>query len=117
MTQHVGVSKRGDGEIVYEPPAGPTIREAITYAIEIAQEEKKPVELHLNDIILTVNQGSKVESIAAKYFSLYTSVYSFSSFKSMPIKTMYFLSEDLKSSVYNALFIGISYIPSFALFL
>lgn len=69
MTQHVGVSKRGDGEIVYEPPAGPTIREAITYAIEIAKEEKKPVELHLNDIILTVNQGSKVESIAAKYFS------------------------------------------------
>lgn len=69
MTQHVGVSKRGDGEIVYEPPAGPTIREAITYAIEIAKEEKKPVELHLNDIILTVNQGSKIESIAAKYFS------------------------------------------------
>lgn len=69
MTQHVGVSKRGDGEIVYEPPAGPTIREAITYAIEIAKKEKKPVELHLNDIILTVNQGSKVESIAAKYFS------------------------------------------------
>lgn len=69
MTQHVGVSKRGDGEIVYEPPAGPTIRQAIAYAIEIAQEEKKPVELHLNDIILTVNQGSKVESIAAKYFS------------------------------------------------
>ena len=69
MTQHVGVSKRGDGEIVYEPPAGPTIREAITYAIEIAKEEKKPVELHLNDIILTVNQESKVESIAAKYFS------------------------------------------------
>ena len=69
MTQHVGVSKRGDGEIVYEPPAGPTIREAITYAIEIAKEEKKPVELHLNDIILTVNQGSKAESIAAKYFS------------------------------------------------
>lgn len=69
MTQHVGVSKRGDGEIVYEPPAGPTIREAITYAIEIAKEEKKPVELHLNDIILTVNQGSKVESIATKYFS------------------------------------------------
>lgn len=67
--QHVGVSKRGDGEIVYEPPAGPTIKEAITYAIEIAQEEKKPVELHLNDIILIVNQGSKVESIAAKYFS------------------------------------------------
>lgn len=69
MTQHVGVSKRGDGEIVYEPPAGPTIKEAITYAIEIAKEEKKPVELHINDIILTVNQGSKVESIAAKYFS------------------------------------------------
>lgn len=69
MTQHVGVSKRGDGEVVYEPPAGPTIREAITYAIEIAKEEKKPVELHLNDIVLTVNQGSKVESIAAKYFS------------------------------------------------
>ena len=69
MTQHVGVSKRVDGEIVYEPPTGPTIRQAIAYAIEIAQEEKKPVELHLNDIILTVNQGSKVESIAAKYFS------------------------------------------------
>lgn len=67
--QHVGVSKRGDGEIVYEPPAGPTIKEAITYAIEIAQEEKKPVELYLNDIVLTVNQGSKVETIAAKYFS------------------------------------------------
>ena len=67
--KHVGVSKRGDGEIVYEPPAGPTIKEAINNAIEIAQEEKKPVELHLNDIILTVNQGSKVESIAAKYFS------------------------------------------------
>lgn len=67
--KHVGVSKRGDGEVVYEPPAGPTIKEAITYAIEIAQEENKPVELHLNDIILTVNQSSKVESIAAKYFS------------------------------------------------
>lgn len=67
--KHVGVSKRGDGEIVYEPPAGPTIKEAINNAIEIAQEENKPVELHLNDIILTVNQGSKVESIAAKYFS------------------------------------------------
>lgn len=69
MTQHVGVSKRGDGEIVYQPPAGPTIKEAIQNAIDIAKEEKKPVELHLNDIILTVNQGSKVESIAAKYFS------------------------------------------------
>lgn len=67
--KHVGVSKRGDGEIVYEPPAGPTIKEAINNAIEIAQEENKPVELHLNDIILTVNPGSKVESIAAKYFS------------------------------------------------
>lgn len=67
--KHVGVSKRGDGEIVYEPPAGPTIKEAINNAIEIAQEENKPVELHINDIILTVNQGSKVESIAAKYFS------------------------------------------------
>jgi hypothetical protein len=65
---HVGMSKRGDGEIIYEPPAGPTIKEAINNAIEIAQEENKPVELHLNDIILTVNQGSKVESIAAKYF-------------------------------------------------
>ena len=63
------MSKRGDGEIIYEPPAGPTIKEAINNAIEIAQDEKKPVELHLNDIILTVNQGSKVESIAAKYFS------------------------------------------------
>ena len=69
MTQHVGVSKRGDGEIVYEPPAGPTIKEAIQNAIDIAKEEKTLVELHLNDIILTVNQGSKVESIAAKYFS------------------------------------------------
>lgn len=67
--KHVGVSKRGNGEVVYEPPAGPTIKEAINNAIEIAQEENKPVELHLNDIILTVNQGSKVESIAAKYFS------------------------------------------------
>ena len=65
---HVGMSKRGDGEIIYEPPAGPTIKEVINNAIEIAQEENKPVELHLNDIILTVNQGSKVESIAAKYF-------------------------------------------------
>ena len=65
---HVGMSKRGDGEIIYEPPAGPTIKEAINNAIEIAQEENKPVELHLNDIILTVNQSSKVESIAAKYF-------------------------------------------------
>lgn len=67
--KHVGVSKRGNGEVVYEPPAGPTIKEAINNAIEIAQEENKPVELHLNDIILTVNQSSKVESIAAKYFS------------------------------------------------
>jgi len=67
--KHVGVSKRGNGEVVYEPPAGPTIKEAINNAIEIAREENKPVELHLNDIILTVNQGSKVESIAAKYFS------------------------------------------------
>ena len=65
---HVGMSKRGDGEIIYEPPAGPTIKEVINNAIEIAQEENKPVELHLNDIILTVNQSSKVESIAAKYF-------------------------------------------------
>ena len=64
MTQHVGVSKRGDGEIVYEPPAGPTIKEAITYAIEIAKEEKKPVELHLNDIILNVNQNSDVTRVA-----------------------------------------------------
>lgn len=69
MTQHVGVSKRGDGEIVYEPPAGPTIKEAITYAIEIAKEEKKPVELHLNDIILNVNQNSDVTRVAARYFS------------------------------------------------
>lgn len=66
---HVGMSKRGDGEIVYEPPAGPTIREAIQNAIDIVKEEKKPVELHMNDIVLTVNQGSKVESIAAKYFA------------------------------------------------
>ena len=66
---HVGMSKRGDGEIIYEPPAGPTIKEAIKNAIEIAKDENKPVELHINDIILTVNQGSKVESIAAKYFS------------------------------------------------
>ena len=66
---HVGMSKKGDGEIIYEPPAGPTIKEAINNAIEIAQEENKPIELHLNDIILTVNQGSKVEKIAAKYFS------------------------------------------------
>ena len=67
--QHVGVSKRGDGEIVYEPPAGPTIKEAINNAIEIANEENKSVELHINDIILTVNKNSKTESIAAKYFS------------------------------------------------
>jgi hypothetical protein len=67
--KHVGVSKRGDGEIVYEPPAGPTIKEAINNAIEIANEENKSVELHINDIILTVNKNSKTESIAAKYFS------------------------------------------------
>lgn len=67
--RHVGVSKRGDGEIVYEPPAGPTIKEAINNAIEIANEENKSVELHINDIILTVNKNSKTESIAAKYFS------------------------------------------------
>lgn len=66
---HVGVSKRGDGEIVYDPPAGPTIKEAITYAIEIAQEENKPVELHLNDITLQVNQKSNPTTIAAKYFA------------------------------------------------
>ena len=66
---HVGMSKRGDGEIIYEPPAGPTIKEAIKNAIEIAKDENKPVELHINDIILTVNKNSKTESIAAKYFS------------------------------------------------
>lgn len=66
---HVGVSKRGDGEIVYEPPAGPTIKEAINNAIEIAKEEKKSVELHINDIILTVNQNSNPTTIAAKYFA------------------------------------------------
>ena len=66
---HVGMSKKGDGEIIYEPPAGPTIKEAIKNAIDIAKDENRQVELHINDIILIVKQNSKVESIAAKYFS------------------------------------------------
>ena len=39
--EYVGVTKRQDGVIVYEPPAGPTIKEAIINAIEIAKQEKK----------------------------------------------------------------------------
>lgn len=66
---HAGMSKKGDGEIIYEPPAGPTIKEAIKNAIDIAKDENKQVELHINDIILIVKQNSKVETIAGKYFS------------------------------------------------
>lgn len=64
---HVGMSKRGDGEIVYEPPAGPTIQEAIKNAIDIAKEERKPVELHVNDVVLTVNAGSDSIKLFGRY--------------------------------------------------
>ena len=67
--EYVGVTKRQDGVIVYEPPAGPTIKEAIINAIEIAKQEKKPIELHMNDIILDVNQNSNITKVATKYFS------------------------------------------------
>ena len=65
---HVGMSKRGDGEIVYEPPAGPTIKEAINNAIEIARDENKPVELHINEIVLDVKSNSNPTTIASQYF-------------------------------------------------
>lgn len=67
--QYHGTYEIKDGKVIYEPVAGPTIKEAIGYAIDLARQEKKPVELHLNDIILDVNQNSDVTKIATKYFS------------------------------------------------
>ena len=65
---HVGMSKKGDGEIIYEPPAGPTIKEAIANAIEIAKYENKEVEFHINDFVINVRPNSEPASIAAIYF-------------------------------------------------
>ena len=55
--------------VIYEPVAGPTIKEAIGYAVDLAKQEKKPVELHINDITLDVNQNSDITKLAIKYFS------------------------------------------------
>lgn len=53
---------------LYEPPAGPTIKEAIANAIEIAKYENKEVEFHINDFIINVRPNSELASIAAIYF-------------------------------------------------
>jgi hypothetical protein len=53
---------------LYEPPAGPTIKEAIANAIEIAKYENKEVEFHINDFVINVRPNSEPASIAAIYF-------------------------------------------------
>lgn len=53
---------------LYEPPAGPTIKEAIANAIEIAKYENKEVEFHINDFIINVHPNSEPAFIAAIYF-------------------------------------------------
>lgn len=67
--QYHGTYKIENDKVIYEPVTGPTIKEAIRYAIDLAKQEKKPVELHLNDIILDVNQNSDTTKLAIKYFS------------------------------------------------
>lgn len=64
-----GNYKVENDKVIYEPVAGPTIKEAIKYAIDLSKQEKKPVELHLNDIMLDVNQNSDITKLAVKYFS------------------------------------------------
>lgn len=54
--------------IIYNPPVGITIKQAIINAIEIAKNNKKSVELHINDVSLEVSQSSNVSNIALKYF-------------------------------------------------
>lgn len=68
MIYHGTYVIEGD-RVIYEPTAGPTIKEAIGYAVDLSKQEKKLVELHLNDIVLEVNQNSDITKIAIKYFS------------------------------------------------
>lgn len=53
-----GMYKVFSDKVIYQPVAGPTIKEAINNAIEIAKKEKKCVELIANDVTLYINAGS-----------------------------------------------------------
>ena len=54
-------------KVVYEPEAGPTVQQVISESIEIAQREKKPVELKVNDVVVTVKQDSSLDEVFKVY--------------------------------------------------
>ena len=55
--------------IKYEPVAGLEIRRAIQDGIEIFEHEKVPVEIHINDVVITVTKNSKIEKLIGEYFT------------------------------------------------
>ncbi len=62
-----GMYKVFKDKVLYQPPAGPTVKEAIENAIEIAKKEKKCVELIANDVTLYINAGSDPVKQMGKY--------------------------------------------------
>ena len=55
-------------KIIYKPVAGLTIKNAINEGIEIAKIEKKPVDLYINDIIITLYDWSNPRKMLGRYY-------------------------------------------------
>lgn len=56
--------------IVYTPPAGPTIDEAILRAKRMAISSGKVVQTHINDIDLYITKTGKLENYKLIYLTL-----------------------------------------------
>lgn len=55
--------------VVYEPVAGVTIKNAIEESIIIANFEKMPVELRMNDITITITKNTSPSVAVNRYLS------------------------------------------------
>ena len=68
--------KKTPDMIVFTPVADWTINRAIAYSIDTAKSTKKPVQVDINDIVLTVTEKSGLSEVKNLYLKLLNEKYS-----------------------------------------